>query len=567
MPKKGRIAFGSTLLLLVSLLVAGCVSSSPNNGVNQITYRYQTPTSKGGTVLMSDWEFPDSTNPLFNTSAVGMELSNALWGSPYVNTPDGVLLPDELAEIPTVANGDVSADGLNVLMKLNHHLKWSDGQPITADDFVYWWKVNQDPATAAASTSGFDQIASATAQDRYTVALRYKELFAPFLYYLPLAAPSHIWKIVPDSKLQTTPSINLTPAVTSGPYVVQDYASGQSFTLVPNQYYTSTSLHPAHLSKLVFKGYQSKDALIAGYQAGETDHAEDLTLGDLQKLDGLPGLQVTSGAGYEHLDFNMSRPIFQNIDVRKAIWQAIDRCAIIEHLLHQQCSQLLVNTVEPGLPDTNDAIKALPYNLKAAKADMKAAGWNCSSTPCTKNGQPFPTLNLVTTSGNTLRINTVQLIKDDLAQIGIPVNIDGQVFPAGLFFGDFASSGTLATGNYDLAVYGYVLSLDSDANLYTSYHSSQIPSAKDPSGTNYQRLHDPKLDTLLEQGRATLDQQQRTKIYQNVQAYMTQQVYQVPLYERANITLTDASVGNYFPNPTAIGNQWNIGEWWRKGAQ
>jgi peptide/nickel transport system substrate-binding protein len=564
MLKKGRSTFGITLLLLLGMLAAGCDNA---NNQQKLLYQYQAPASKGGTVVMADWQFPDTTNPLFTTTAVDMELSSALWGSPYVNTPDGKLIPDELTEIPTVANGDVSRDGLTVTMKLNPKLKWSDGQPITANDFVYWLRINQDPATASASTSGYDQIASATATNAHTVTLKYKEFFAPFLYYLPLAAPSHIWSATPDSKLMTTDSISLEPSVTSGPFTVQAYANGQSFTLVPNKFYTSTSLHATKLSKLVFKAYQSKDALIAGYQAGAIDHAEDFTLADLHELNGLAGLQITQAAAYEHLDFNLSKPIFQNINVRKAIWQAIDRCGLIQGLLHEACNQLLVNTVEPGLPDTNNTITVLPYDLNAAKADMKAAGWNCANTPCTKDGKPFPTLNLVTTSGNTLRLNTVQFIKQDLAKIGIPVNLVGQQFPVGIFFGDYAASGTLATGNYDLAEYGYVLSLDSDGNLYTAYHSSQIPTAQYPAGANYQRLNDPKLDSLLLQGRLTLDQQQRSNIYKQVQAYIAQQVYQVPLYDRADITLTDAHIGNYFPNSTSIGNQWNIGEWWHKATQ
>ncbi len=566
MLKKGRIAFGLTFFLLLSILIASCDDANSNPS-GQVTYHYQAPTSRGGTILMSDWQFPTSTNPLFNTSVVGMEIGNALWGSPFVNTPDGRLLPDQLAEIPSTANGDVSADGLTVRMKLNPNLKWSDGKPLTADDVVYWWQVNQDPATAAASTSGYDQIASATVTDAHTVTLKYKQRFAPFLYYLPLAAPKHAWSSTPNNKLETTQNINLTPNITSGPYVVQDYASGQSFTLIPNKFYTSTSLHPTVLDKLVFKGYQSKDALIAGYQAGETDHAEDFTLGDLQKLNGLPGLQVTRSAAYEHLDFNLSKPIFQNIHIRKAIWQAVDRCALIQGLLHQPCSKLLVNTVEPGLPDTNNDIQGLPFDVQAAKQEMQAAGWDCSQTPCANSGKPFPTLNLVTTSGNALRTNTVQLIKDNLAKIGIPVNLDGQAFPAGILFGDFASNGILATGKYDLAVYAYVLALDSDGNLYTAYHSSQVPTAKNPSGTNYQQVKDRHLDSLLQQGRATLDQQKRANIYKSIQAYIIQQIYQVPLYERPNITLTGAQVGNYFPNPTSIGNQWNIGEWWHKGSQ
>jgi peptide/nickel transport system substrate-binding protein len=563
---KGRFALASTLLVL-SLLIAGCDNGNSSTTIGTSgpqSYHYQTPPSKGGTILYSDWEFPTSTNPLFNTSVAGVELSSALWGQPYAVTPDGKLLPDELTEIPTQANGDVSKDGLTVTMRLNANLKWSDGKPLTSTDFKYWWTINQDPNTGAASTTGYDQISAITTPDPHTVVLHYKQLFAPFLYYLPLAAPQHVWGSIPDKTLLNTQAVNIAPRVTSGPYLVEDYASGQSFTMTPNKYYTSTSLHPTVLDKLVFKGYESKDSLIAGYQAGETDHAENFTLGDLQKLNGLPGLQVSNGAGYEHLDFNMSQPYLQDVNVRRAIWQAIDRCQVIQILLHQPCNKLLLNNLEPGLPDANTSLRGYSFDMNAAKADMKAAGWDCTKNPCTKNGQAFPTLQLVSTSGNTLRANTALLIKADLGKLGIPVNVDGNLYPAGVLFGDFASGGILATGKYDLAEFGYTLGLDSDGNLYYSYHSSQIPTIQSPAGQNFQHLRDPRLDTLLQQGRSTLDQQQRSSIYKNVQSYMVQQAYQVPLYTRPNITLTDGRVGNYFPNPLSVGNQWNVGDWFKR---
>jgi peptide/nickel transport system substrate-binding protein len=566
--KKGRFTLASTLLMMFGLLVAGCGGGSSSNGNtngNTVTYNYQTPSHKGGTLLYSDWEFPTSTNPLFNTSVAGVEVSSALWGAPFAVTPDGKLLPDELAEIPSQANGDVSKDGLTVTMKLNPNLKWSDGTPITSSDFKYWWKVNQDPASGAASSTGYDQITSFDTPDPHTAVLHYKQLFAPFLYYLPNAAPEHVWGSIPDAALMTTQNVNLTPKVTSGPYMVQDYASGQSFTMVPNKYFTSTSLHPTVLDKLVFKGYQSKDSLIAGYQAGETDHAEDFTLGDLQKISNLPGFQLTSGASYEHLDFNLSKPYLQDVNVRKAIYQAVDRCQLIQSLLSQPCNKLILNNLEPGLPDANTSLQGFPFDLNAAKQDMKAAGWDCSKNPCTKNGQAFPTLQLVTTSGNALRQNTVQVIKTDLGKLGIPVNLDGNLYPAGTLFGDYASGGILATGKYDLAEFAYVEGLDSDGNLYYSYHSSQIPSANDPAGQNFQHLNDPQLDQMLQQGRSTIDQQKRSNVYKNVQSYMIQQqAYQVPLYTRPNITLTDGVLGNYFPNPISVGNEWNVGDWFRK---
>lgn len=575
MLKKSRMVLISSLLLLLSMVVAAC-GNGPTGGnggtpTTQQTYNYKNPSHKGGTVLFSDWQFPSSTNLWFNTDVVGTEVDSGLWGAPLAVTSDGKIIPDELTEVPSVQNGDVSKDGLTVTMKLNPNLKWSDGQPITADDFVYWWTVNEDPASGAASTSGFDQITSIDTPDAHTVVLHYKQIFAPFLFFLPFAAPKHAWSSVANKDLQNTQSINLAPTVTSGPYVVQDYASGQSFTMVPNKYYTSTKLHPAVLDKVVFKGYQSKDALIAGYQAGETDHAENFTLGDLPKLNNLPGLRISPGVAYEHLDFNLSKPYLQDVNVRKAIFQSIDRCQIIQTLLGQDCSKLILNDLEPcPHPDCAPNIQGYAFDLNAAKQDMKASGWDCSkapATPCTKDGQPFPTLQLVTTSGNTLRQNNLEIIKTDLANLGIPSTLDGGFYPNTTLFGDFASGGILATGKYDLALFGYVEGLDSDGNLYFGFHSSQIPTTANPAGQNFEHLSDPHLDDLLTQARSIVDQQKRSDLYKQVQQYMIQQVLEMPLYQKPNITLTDSQVGNYFPNPFSAGNEWNLGEWYKTAAQ
>jgi peptide/nickel transport system substrate-binding protein len=571
MLKKGRIVPASVLLALLGILLASCGGDSTNipPKQNQVTYNYQTPAQSGGTLLYSDWQFPDSDNPLFSTSAVDDELLNALYGQPFVVTSDGRLLPDQLAEIPTQANGDVSKDGLIVTLKLNPNLKWSDGQPLTSADFMYYIKTLLDPATGAPSTTGFDPhtLASYTAPDAHTLILKYAKVFTPFLFYLPYALPEHAWGNIPNKALMSTQDVNLAPTVTSGPYMVQDYADGQSITMVPNKFYASTSLHPTTLNKLVFKGYQSKNALITGYEAGQTDHAEGFTVDDLPSLKRLPGLQVTPATEYEHLDPNLANPVLRDLNVRKAIEQAINRCQMIQSLLQQPCNKLSVNQLEPPPnPDSDPSIKELPFDLKAAKNDMKAAGWDCSSNPCTKNGQPFPTLNLVTTNSSKLRQDATQIIKADLAKLGIPINLDHQYYPAASLFGNYSSNGILATGKYDLALFAYSPSLDSDRNLYPSFDSSQIPSVSNPAGQNYSQVQDPKVDKLLEEGRTTIDPSKRSNVYKQLQKYLIQQVYSIPLYLRPNITLTNGKLGNYFPNPITQENEWDIGEWWQRGA-
>ncbi len=384
--------------------------------------------TRARTITYGDWQFPVSTNPWFNTTSAGQEVQNALWAYPITTSSGGVYVPDQLLEVPTLANGDVSPDGLSVVMKLRPDLKWSDGVPLTAIDFVYWLHVQLDPATGAtACTACYDQITSITALNPHTVVLTYAHPFGAYLAYLPLAAPQHSWGGIPDAQLASNPLVNLTPQVDSGPFVISTFSPGQRFTMVPNMHYSSSTFHKSVLEQLIFQGYSSKAALIAAYQTGQLQHAEGFDPGDFmnQSLNGLPGLHVTSQLSEEYLTFNLQTPVLQDANVRRAITQAIDRCQIIQQVLHQFCPTLRVQETLPAPSPAFDPTITLPaYDLSQAKRDMQASGWDCSSLPCTRNSQPFPTLNLVTVSGSAFRANVSQLIQQDLAALGIRVTCD-----------------------------------------------------------------------------------------------------------------------------------------------
>jgi transcriptional regulator with XRE-family HTH domain len=190
------------VLLLITLLVVVAASSGTaywlrlgpfGNGAattatSSPAYAYAQPTHMGGTITFSETGGLLSANSWFDIGS----LNTALWGAPYTVSPTGVLLPDELAEIPMQANRDVSQDGLTVTLHLRPDLRWSDGQPLTADDFVYWLEVELDPRTGASTCCfGYDQIASSQPLNAHTLVLHYNQVFAPFLTYLPWAAPRH----------------------------------------------------------------------------------------------------------------------------------------------------------------------------------------------------------------------------------------------------------------------------------------------------------------------------------------------------------------------------------------
>src|SRR5690242_16944962 len=151
------------------------------------TYSYtpsphQTPRSR---LVFSMTQFPDAANPLFAGSTADLELDNALWGQPVFYDQHFHVQSDQLTEVPLPENGDVRDGGKTIVMHLRHDLRWSDGQPIVANDFSYWWHLNQDPTTGATVTSGYAAISSIDTPDAFTVVLHMKQPFGPYLFYLP----------------------------------------------------------------------------------------------------------------------------------------------------------------------------------------------------------------------------------------------------------------------------------------------------------------------------------------------------------------------------------------------
>ncbi|HZS76370.1 MAG TPA: peptide ABC transporter substrate-binding protein [Ktedonobacteraceae bacterium] len=528
------------------------------------SYTYTVPPFRQprGTLIFSDRQMPDALNPLFSSSPVDFEIGSALWAAPVVFDAHFHAQPDQLTEVPLPENGDVRDNGLTIVMHLRHDLRWSDGQPLLASDFQYWWHLNQDPNTGAITTGGYDQIASIDTPDDYTVVLHMKHPYGPYLLYLPYAAPRHAWSHYADIDLQNAQDVYLAPTVTSGPYKLARF-DNQSYTLVPNANYHSSTFHGPFISRLIYRMYPTLPALAAAVKAGQTNVSEGYMEYELPALARLPAnvsLLKTPAAAYEHLDFNMARPMFQDVRVRRAIQLAIDRCGIIREVLGALDCSRLASQVEPQPSLYNDpAIQAAPYDPTTARKLLAQAGWQPGKDGIlTRQGQSF-SIHLLTTSDNPLRAAAAQRIQHDLRAVGIAVSI--QYADLGPFFALYTRGGLLATGNYDLAMFGYQDAPDPD-DEYNTFHSSQIPTADAPDLGNYGRVRDPVIDQALTLGRQTVPFADRARYYHRFLERLASQVYLIPLYVGVNILTVENRVHNVDPNPNAVVNNWNIADWW-----
>jgi peptide/nickel transport system substrate-binding protein len=563
----------TALVCLLALMVSSCTGqpSLPDTHTpSPLTGPYSSLAFPGaqpsGKLVIADNGFPTSANPLFAASRFDLEVTSALWAAPVVFDQHFHAQPDQLTEVPLPENGDVQDGGKTIIMHLRHDLRWSDGQPILASDFVYWWHLDQDTDTGAITTTGYDQIASITTPDVYTVVLHMKRPFGPYLSYLPYAAPEHAWSHFHPLDLQNQPTIFQAPDVTDGPYKLERFIPQQSYIMLPNRNYRSTTFHGPFLAQLTYRGYATSTALTAALHAGQVDVAEGYTEDALPLLTQLPGdlhVQVTPAAAYEHLDFNLARPVFQDLRVRQAFQLAIDRCGILRDILHMPDCSRLADQVEP-LPSLvyDSTIHAPAYDPHAAAQLLAEAGWLPGAAGLLyKQGQPL-VVHLVTTSNNARRAAVAARLRQNLRAIGVQVTLS--FYDLGTFFGVYARGGILATGDYDLAMFGYANAPDPD-DEYAVFHSSQIPNAANPDLGNYGRIHDPIIDQALTQGRCSVPFANRKQAYHQFLARLASQVYLVPLYTAVNILVVNTSVKNVVGNPEPIAVNWNIADWWLAG--
>ena len=531
-------------------------------------YHATSPASRSprGRLVFADRHVPDTVNPLFNGVPVDFEVSAALWAAPVVFDDHFRAQPDQLTEVPLPENGDVQDGGRTIIMRLRHDLRWSDGQPLLARDFQYWWQLDQNPQTGALNVAGYDQIASIDTPDPYTVVLHMKHPFGPYLLYLPYAAPFHAWGSLRPIDLQNEQQVFLVPTVTDGPYKLARFVNGQSYTLVPNTNYRSTTFHGPYLAQLLFRAYPDLASLRAAIQARQVDVTEGYMEYELSGLSNLPAavtLLETPAAAYEHLDFNLANPDFQDVRVRRAIQQAIDICGLLRNALRlPDCSRAL-SQVEPRPSLYYDpSIQPAAYDPAEAKQLLIQAGWlPGAGGTLTRQGHPF-VIRLVTTSDNPLRSAVARYIQRALRTVGIQVNI--QYASPGSLFAIYTRGGILATGNYDLAMFGYQNAPDPD-DEYGVFHSSQIPSAAQPLLGNYGRVADPAIDAALNQGRNSASFLARVTYYHRFLERLAEQVYLIPLYTGINSMTIQTNVRNVLPNPNVLMNNWNIADWWVSG--
>jgi peptide/nickel transport system substrate-binding protein len=535
----------------------------------------------GQVVFGESTDFPENLFPLISagnaTSVANIEAQ--LFPQTYEIQPDFTIKWNEelLTEEPV---SEVNGDTQTVTYHLNPDAVWSDGTPITADDFDLSWRLQRsnDPAAGGCepllSTSGYDQMTGVEgADDGKTVTVTYSPPFADWKASFagnnsPLF-PAHLMdKPTPEELCaQTTagwPIADGFPGdISGGPWQLKKEnidVGAQTVVLTPNENYWGEK---PKLARLIIQNIgNDPTTAVQGMANGELNviyPQPQLDLVDqIKNLEPNVSSAVNFGLSFEHVDLNATDPHLADVNVRKAFALALNRQEIVDQTVGQFSSdaQVLNNRLwETNQPEYQDNAPE-EYNAPdpdGAKALLEQSGYTLGADGIFTHPQRGKlSIRIDTTANNPLRQTTIEVMIPQLKAAGIEAsfNVNPDIFAGA----DKPTS--LIAGGFQAALFAWV------GNPFVS---SQPPIYQSPQGgavgQNYARVGTPEIDALLDQLVATTDRDEQVRITNEVDKLLWDLMPTIPLYQKPTFIAYSSTIDGVEDNPTQAGPLWNASTW------
>ena len=513
-----------------------------------------TPPSKPtGQIIIGLSQEPTVFHPLKLhievDEGVYFNLFSALWRV----DPKGDFLPDLAAEVPTLANGGISEDGLQWRIKLRNNVKWHDGTPFTADDVKFNLDLINNPKFAAARRAGHELVKDIKVVSPTEITWRLEHPYAPYPAILSwtFLVPKHILEKASDPN--TTPDFLAHP-IGTGAFKWVERVPGDHITLTAYDGYHGGG---PYVERLLFKYVPDLTVLYTQFQTGEVDYTgiQGITADHYAEAKTLKDRVVTPVPQpfVENIAFNTALPVFKEREVREALYYALDKQSVIEQIYYG-----LPHPIETFLPPQSWAFNPnLPrheFNLEKAKKILTDAGWVPGSDGVRiKNGVRLEFTNS-TTAGNHVREQAQQLLQQNWQEIGAKMNISN--LPPAVMWGDYWMKSKFESA---MAGIDFMIGPDPDATDYFSSHSIGV---KGNSGQNTTQYDNPEVDALLQQGAATVDIEKRKAAYQKVQELTRRDLPYLPIFQYTMVQGVKAGLQGFAPNVNVQEDCWNANTWY-----
>nr|WP_042181772.1 ABC transporter substrate-binding protein [Kibdelosporangium sp. MJ126-NF4] len=451
----------------------------------------------------------DSLNPFITITRIGTELTRLNYE--FLTTYD----PKDFHPVPGLAEKwETSADKLTWTFTIRSGGKWSDGQPITAQDAAFTFSkmmTDKDAATANGNfVQGWDSV---SAPDDRTLVIRTKQPRSTMLALDVPIVPKHVWEKVTDFKAEPP-----LPLVGSGPFITQDYKASQFIKLKANKDYWRGA---PKVDGVDFVYYKNVDAEVQALQKGDIDVVNRLVPAQYDALKKDPNVKLNTGPGRRFNEVLINpgatsaddkpigdgNPALKDVQLRKAISLAIDSRALVDRVWGGY-AQEAAGYIPPGFSEFH-----LPERKKFDPAEanrmLDAAGYakGADGVRADKQGKPLK-LRLLGHAGTNLDEQASKYVTSWLRDIGIAVEPQ--------MVADQKVNDATTGANFDLAVSGWSANPDPDYVLSLQTCGAR-PNADGKGATPDSFLCDPEYDRLYNEQLAETDRGKRVEIVKRMQ--------------------------------------------------
>jgi peptide/nickel transport system substrate-binding protein len=468
--------------------------------------------------------------------------------------------------VPTIDNGGAmpvdlpdGKRGVDLTYTIRPDATWGDGVPVTTKDVEFTWKVGRDPKSPVSNAEMYRHMTGITIKDDKTFTIHNDKLdFSYGAINDFVLLPEHLEKpefTEPAQYRQKTLYVTnpTNPGLYDGPYRVAETSPGSYMVLERNPHWTGK---PGPFDRITLRAIENTAALQANLLSGTIDMAAGevgLPLDEglaFEKRHGADyDVVFKPGLTFEHVDFNLDVPAFQDRRVREAMLRAIDREGLSKSLFagRQQPADTFLSPLDFGY---TDAVPHYPYDPARAAALLDEAGWHTGAGGIRRNaaGEAL-SFTLMTTAGNHSRELVEQVLQSKWKKVGIDIRLKNE--PARVLFGE-----TLLHRQFQLAMYAWITSPENVPREI--FDSTEIPSADNGySGENLAGYKNPKMDELLKAMEVELDPQKRKTMWAEAQKIFATDLPFLPLYLRADTFILPKWLGGVRPT----GNQYPTSLW------
>ena len=467
---------------------------------------------------------PETMDPQLNSTLDGGTMIMHCFEGLLKYGEDGTILP-AMAE-----SWEVSKDKVTWIFTLREGLKWSDGKDLTSEDFVYAFKRLADPKTAApygydmlSMIAGYEEASHGSlealqvkATDEKTLVI---QLYSPVAYFDKVVAFTSLVPLRKDIIEEKGEAWSTDPSsyISNGAYQMSEYVDGDYISLKKNPYYYDAD--KVTVEELVFHLVDDDNSAYSAYLEGSLDVTSRIPSEEMASLRDSDAFKTFPLLGTSGMIFNMEKPPFNEVKVRKAFALAIDKKHIAENIFEGYRTPAATLVCE-GVSDPADGgsfiekslkeykspfhIDEYEKDLEEAKKLMKEAGY--------PGGVGFPKVRYLNNAGGANN-SIAEYLQSAFKELGVMMEIDTQDWKV--------VSATQHTGDFELTRFAWIYDYDEPLQLLNLFRSEDA--------NNYARYHNDKYDALMETAMKETDGKKRSKALHKAEQMLLKDLPMVPM--------------------------------------